>query len=355
MDFDIMRYRKGIFVAFSILFAAAIYFITTLRFSFDFEQYFPQGDADLEFFQKFIKEFESDDNFLLVGVKNTEGVFQQDFLRKFDTLTQKSIDLPYILDNQSLTTIQLPIKTPFGVSAIPAIHVEDSTYYPDDKAKILADQRFVHNLIDKEATALVLFLKTKQKLTLEESDVLIRGMDSLIKPMNFESYHYLGRANFQKELVAMEKREVAVSTGVAAILVGIIMALLFRRWQTVVIALVSIGLSMILFFGIMGAWGRDITAIAALYPVLLVIVGTSDVIHMLSKYIDELRRTNNDQKTAISLTIKEIGCDNHRHGFCDIGNDSYCPHQRVWHQRSSRCNDRLFYGFTFYDRRYVLF
>jgi uncharacterized protein len=290
MNFDITRWRKTIFGGFIILFIAACYFITTLRFSFDFEQYFPQGDPDLIFFQDFI----------------TEGVFEQDFLRRFDTLTQKSIELPYIVDNQSLTTVRLPVKTPFGISAISAIHIEDTSYYADDRAKILADQRFVHNLIDKEATALVLFLKTKQKLTLEESEVLLRGMDSLIRPLNFESFHYLGRANFQKELVAMEKREVAVSTGVAAILVGIIMALLFRRWRTVVIALSSIGLAMILFFGILGAWGRDITAIAALYPVLLVIVGTSDVIHMMSKYIDELRR-GHDRKEATWLTIKEIG------------------------------------------------
>jgi uncharacterized protein len=306
MNFDIIRWRKTIFGSFILLFFTACYFITTLRFSFDFEQYFPQGDPDLIFFQDFIKKFETDDNFLLVGVKNTEGVFQQDFLRRFDTLTQKSIELPYIVDNQSLTTVRLPVKTPFGISAISAIHIEDTSYYADDRAKILADQRFVHNLIDKEATALVLFLKTKQRLTLEESEVLLRGMDSLIRPLNFDSYHYLGRANFQKELVAMEKREVAVSTGVAAILVGIIMALLFRRWRTVVIALSSIGLAMILFFGILGAWGRDITAIAALYPVLLVIVGTSDVIHMMSKYIDELRR-GHDRKEAIWLTIKEIG------------------------------------------------
>jgi uncharacterized protein len=319
MPFDLTTYRKLVFSFFALAIVASAYFITTLRFSFDFEQFFPQGDDDLIFFQKFTKEFESDDNFLLVGVKNGQntvdegnsdsfgkGVFEKSFLQKFDSLTEKSINLPYVVDNQSLTKIQLPIKTFFGITGVPALHVDDTSYYADDKARLLKDERFVKNLISEDGTSLVLLLKTKDKLSLEESEVLMQALDSLIKPMNFPEYHYLGRANFTKELVWMEKREVAVSTIIAAILVAIIMGLIFRRWRTVVIALISIGLSIMIFLGVLGAWGRELSAMAALYPVLMVIIGTSDVMHMMSKYIDELRR-GHDRQAAMILTMKEIG------------------------------------------------
>ena len=303
---DFPRYRKIVFYSFTVLIALSLFFITKLKSSFDFEQFFPQGDPDLAFFQEFSKSFETDDNFLLVGVKNTEGVFQKDFLQKFDSLTTKSADLPYVFDNQSLTKIQLPVKTLFGITGIPAIHIDDTSFYETDKAKILKDERFVRNFISDDATALVLILKTKGHLTLEESEVLMHSLDSLIKPMNFERYHYLGRANFQKELVWMEKREVAVSGIIAALLVGLIMSLIYRRIWAVVIALGSIGLSMLMFFGLMGASGRALSAMAALYPVLLVIIGTSDVIHMMSKYIDELRQ-GHSRFDAIRMTMKEIG------------------------------------------------
>jgi uncharacterized protein len=309
MFLDITKYRKTIFSVVALAFVASIYFISTLRFSFDFEQLFPQGDPDLIFYQDFIKDFESDDNFLLVGIKNTadtEGSFQQDFLQRLDSLTEKAVDLPYILNSQSLTNIKLPVKSIFGISTTPAIHVSDTAFYAYDRARILQDERFVRNLISEDGKSFVVLLKTRQKLKLDESEVLMNALDSLIKPMNFQEYHYLGRANFQKELIYMEKREVGVSTFIAAILVGILMAFLFRRWKTVVISLASIGLAMVLFFGVMGAWGREITAIAALYPVLLVIIGTCDVVHILSKYIDELRN-GHAQKDAMWLTIKEIG------------------------------------------------
>ncbi len=309
MNFNLQRFRRIVFPLFAVLIVSSIFFTTKLRFSFDFEQFFPQGDADLVFFQDFIKNFESDDNFLLVGVeapKTENGVFNQTFLRRFDSLTEKSSTLPYVVDNQSLTKIKLPVKSLFGIMPIAAIHIEDTSYYAEDRVKVLSDPRFVRNLISEDGKSLVLFLKTKEKLTLEESEVMIRGLDSLIKPMNFDAYHYLGRVNFQKELVWMEQREVAVSTVVAAILVAIIIMILFRRWKTVALALGSIGISMLLFFGLLGALGRELSAMAALYPVLMVIIGTSDFIHMLSKYIDELRR-GHGQEDAIGLAIKEIG------------------------------------------------
>ncbi len=301
-----IRWRKQIIVFFAAAFFASIYFISTLHFSFDFEQYFPQGDPDLQFFQSFIKNFETDDNFLLVGVGNKGNIFEQNFLRKFDSLTEAAVALPYVHDDQSLTKIQLPVKTFLGVSAIPVLHIEDTSRYEEDKQRITHDPRFVKNFISEDASSTVLFLKTKDRLSLPESEVMMQGLDSLMRTFNFSEYHYLGRANFQKELVWMEKREVAVSTAVAAVLVALIIIVLFRRWRTMVLALLSIGFSMLFFFGILGLWGRELSAMAALYPVLMVIIGTSDFIHMLSKYIDELR-FGHTKDEAIARTVKEIG------------------------------------------------
>jgi len=53
-----------------------------IQFEFDFEQFFPEGDEDLEFFLAFKERFEPDDNFLLVGIHREEGVFEQDFLQR---------------------------------------------------------------------------------------------------------------------------------------------------------------------------------------------------------------------------------------------------------------------------------
>ena len=120
--------------------------------------------------------------------------------------------------------------------------------------------------------------------------ILMPLLDSLVRTYNFENYHFLGAANFQKEMAEMQQREIIVSTIISALLVALVMLWIFRKVPGVLISLISIGAGLILFFGLLGALGRPLNAMAALYPVLMVIVGTSDVVHIMSKYIDELKK-----------------------------------------------------------------
>ena len=141
---NLRKYFMGFLV---VALFASIYFITTLKFSFDFEQYFPQGDPDLEFFQTFIKQFESDDNFLLVGVQRSNGIFDQSFLSKLDSLSNKVLEVPYVRESQSLTKTLLPVKSAFGVIPMPIFDINDSTQYQEAKERLTHDPRFVKNLI----------------------------------------------------------------------------------------------------------------------------------------------------------------------------------------------------------------
>jgi predicted RND superfamily exporter protein len=84
------------------------------------------------------------------------------------------------------------------------------------------------------------------------------------------------------------------------------MFIIYRRTRTVVIALSSIGLGMVLFMGYLGISNQELSAMTGLYPILMIIVGTSDVIHIMSKYLDELEK-GNPKRASIIITIKEIG------------------------------------------------
>ncbi len=301
-----MRTRVTILIVFGILALISALSLPKLQFSFSFEQFFPKNDPDLAFFNDFIKEFETDDNFMLIAVRREEGVFERAFLEKFHDFTLQSRTLPHVVQSTSLTKIGYPIKTPFAITTIPAIHISQPERYEDDRKRILQDERFVYNLISEDAKTLVLFLKMVDGISLEQSNEFMTALERLVKSYGFESYHFLGRAYFQKELVAMQIREVAVSAVVAGILVTVIFFFIFRRFWGVVIANVSIVLGMLLFMGFMSIFGRELNAMSALYPVLMIIVGTSDVIHIMSKYVDELRKGFSREK-AIIQTIREIG------------------------------------------------
>ncbi len=291
---------------FLLIAAASCYYVTQLKFAFDFEQFFPQGDPELEFFRDFVEEFEADDNFLIVAVHREEGVFEKEFLRSFHEMTLATRKLESVTQTQSLTTFSYPLKTPFAITTLPVIDIDKPERYEKNKARILADERFVYNLISPDAKSLCVLLKTVPAIQLAAADKLVVDLETELEKYDFESFHMLGRAYFQKELVAMQKREIIMSSVVSGILVMLIMFLIYRRFYGIAIALVSIGLGLLVFMGLLGALGRELSAISALYPVLMIIVGTSDVVHIMSKYIDELKK-GKTKKAAIRVTLKEIG------------------------------------------------
>lgn len=300
------RYRNWLLWGYGGLVLLSVFLLTRLTFSFEFEQFFPQGDPEYEFFKNYIKEFESDDNFLLVALGRKEGVFERDFLKKAHDFTVKAADLPHVTSVMSLTKMQYPLRTPFGITAVPAVHIDDTTYYATDREKALQDRRIVHNLLSEDATAMTVILKTKDRSTLEEARALMRELEDLLGKYNFEEFHVLGRAAFQRDLVWMQQREVIVSTLIAALLTMAVLFFIFRRWATVFIALGGIGLALLFFLGVLSALGRELNALSALYPILMCIVGVADTIHITTKYLDELGK-GKLRHEAIRITIREVG------------------------------------------------
>ena len=75
-----LRYPKTIialFLIFSVLGVTVA--LNRLYFRFSFEDFFPKGDPDLEFYYEFKSKFEPDDNFLLIAIHRKQGIFDKDF------------------------------------------------------------------------------------------------------------------------------------------------------------------------------------------------------------------------------------------------------------------------------------
>lgn len=302
-----LKYRKAIIAFYALLIPLSVIALMNIKFVFAFEQFFPQGDPDLIFFKEFIHEFESDDNFLLVGVESkNDNVFEKQFLDDFHKLCLESKRLPLVRNVQSLTTISTPIKTPFGYSAVPLIHRNSPDKYGQDKENILSDKRFKDILINGDASALVMNIKTIDFIGLEDSKALMKSLDSLVSKYDFKDVHYLGRPNFTKEMINIQKVEMTKSIAISGVLVIIILWLIYRSWISVGIAMGSISLSLLFFMALLSVTGRELNVMSALYPILMLIVGTSDVIHIMSKYIDELSR-GKTKAQAIDKTIRQIG------------------------------------------------
>jgi len=300
------RFRIVVLFLFAVLSILSVRAAFNIRFAFDFEQFFPIGDPDLEAFREFVNEFETDDNFLLVALHRPEGVFDQEFLQKVHQFSLDCRDLPHVKQVLSLTKIGYPIKTPFAITSIPAIHLDRPELYASDKARLLKDERFVRNLISEDGKTLVVYLKNIESIELKQARELIKALDATVKKYQFKDYHYLGRPFFQQEMVRLQQKEIVVATLVSAILVTLAMYFVFRRFWGTAVAVVSMLLGLLLFVGFLGGFVRELNTLSALYPVLVLIIGTSDIVHIMSKYNDELHKGHARDK-AMWNTIRDVG------------------------------------------------
>lgn len=331
-----LNYPKSVlafFVLFSII--GSFLAVNRLHFSFNMEDFFPQDDPDLLYFQEFKERFEPDDNFLLLAIRREEGVFDSSFLKqvarasdsiqamRFGLKRFSARDSAYygqqaqktergewllqpIISLQSILNLEYPLKTPFAFTTIPALHLDEPERYARDKEKILSDERLLNNLISKDAKTLVLLLKTVDNIEQEPAEKLIINLHKILEEQGLEEYHILGRANFQKEMVEMQFWEFVYSSLVSFILVIAIMWLIFRRFWSVFIAGSSIAMGLTVFVGFLGLVGGKLDSMALLYPIVMIIVATSDMVHVMSKYTDELKRGRN-RGEAMRITIREMG------------------------------------------------
>lgn len=298
--------KKVCIALFIVLGIASASILGDLKFSFDFSQFFPEEDPDLEFYMAYVDEFGTDDNFLLIAIENQPTIFDQEFLERFKAFSEESQKFEFVTESASLTSLSYPLKTSFGYTTLPIINIQDSLAYKQDWEKIREDGLFTNFLIDQKANSTVVALRTQDDLDYKQSERLLSQIRTSLENHELSDYHILGRAFFLEAIVEMQKSEVLKTSVIAAILVLIILLLVYRSLPLVLISVASISLSLIIFMGILALWGKELNAMAAFYPVLMLIVGTSDVIHVTDSFIRKIQSGKN-RYAAIRSSLKEVG------------------------------------------------
>jgi predicted RND superfamily exporter protein len=54
--------------------------VSQIGFDYDFESFFPQDDPETAFYLDFRDRFETDNDFLIIGIEGHPGIYDQDFL-----------------------------------------------------------------------------------------------------------------------------------------------------------------------------------------------------------------------------------------------------------------------------------
>ncbi len=93
----------------------------------------------------------------------------------------------------------------------------------------------------------------------------------------------------------------------ALLITSLVLLVAFRSLTATALALLKLGASLLLVFGLMGWLGVPIYLTTAVMPVMLVATGISDEIHIFTRYARELReRPERGASAALSITLDEL-------------------------------------------------
>lgn len=304
--YRLFRYKNYFIALFGILLLLSGYAITKLQFYYDLEDFFPKDEEELQFLRKYQSALESDDTYIFLAIDHQKSVFDTSFLRRLQGFTTDARQVESIVQTNSLATLYEYVKTPFGFSRIPLLHLDDPERLKQDSSRILQDSRWRDNFISRDATVTVVFMKSIPKIPQEKAEVLVAGLDSLVKKYDFDKVHIVSRAHTQTTFISLIKDEVGIFVILSIAMLFLIMAFVFRKFWGVVVPLFSSVTGLILFLGYMSVTGQPLDIMAVLFPVLILTIGMSDIIHLMNKYIEEQRHAYT-REMAMSVAIKEIG------------------------------------------------
>ena len=302
-------FKKYVWISLICFLTATVFFgvqITNLKFDYDFEKFFPIDDSETDFFFNYRDKFESDNDFLLIAIENNSGAFEQDFLKQVDVLTKKLSKEKYVQFVTSITTMEEHFFH-MGGSSTKKKYIDFSNYdRKRDSTRIFEKEELINSLVANDGKSICLFIRHEDFLSKKKSDLLIDNIYAQLETVKFDNYRVAGRSIGQKFYIDKMSKEMLFFVGLSAILIIGFLFLAFKSIWGVLIPQVVIFASMLWVVGGMGLFDEPINIILIVLPSIMFIVSMSDVIHLVSRYLDALR-TEDSVFEAIKLAVKEVG------------------------------------------------
>ncbi len=267
-----------------------------LRIDTSDRQFLAAHDPDLQAYQESTRIF-GDDRFL-VAVLEFDNVFTPDHLALISRACSALSRLPGAKRVTSVTHEPL-----YSGAAQSLANAQIATRLPKTQAEadrirdqVLSDSTFVRNLVSADGRYAAIYVRTWPHVRGPELDFLVRRFKQTLQrearnvPVLFAGNHIQ-----TIELHEATLREMKRLLPVTAVIMAIVLALIFHSWRGVGLPLVTMALSLIWTFGVLGWAGVSLTPIDVILPTLLMTLSITYSLQFITRYyqvMEEARPTD---------------------------------------------------------------
>ncbi|KAA9325215.1 efflux RND transporter permease subunit [Adhaeribacter soli] len=304
-----MPHKKICYLVIAVILAITgvnAYHASQLQFDYDFDHFFPQGDEDLAYYNEYRALFGNDNDYILLGIDASKTVFEPAFLAKIDTLSGFLNKQRHIAEVVSPTTLKNPVIEDFGVFEVPYLHPYEPVRLPADSALIFQTPGLINSFFSEDSKSISIALKTSPNLLKLPADTLMQNVNAELARLGLTQTHVAGKSVAESIFVDRMQSELAVLMSLGILLLIVVLWLTFRTWWGVVLPLTVVLFAIVWGLAMMRYFGASIDLMTVLLPTMMFVVGMSDVMHILTRYVTEID-FGTPKMEAIKITLKESG------------------------------------------------
>jgi len=300
------KLAKRVLILIAAISLLAAWNLQNVKFDYNFERFFPIGDPELDFLLEFREQFSPDNDFTLIAIENEAGVFNQEFLEKVDAFCLSLDSVPLVTAVNGPTRLKYPIMGPLGPISASYIHVDKPELYKRDSLRVFQAPHLLGTFFSETRPAISIIVDAEHFLSKEKCDELEQNLSKALEPYAFDKVIMSGRIIGQKYFIERTQTEMGLFIGLGFFILAAFLWFSFRTSWGVWVPLLVVGLSATWLISFMQFTGKYVDPLSTLLPIILFVVGVSDIVHILSKYLEELR-WGKPKLEALRLAFKEVG------------------------------------------------
>ena len=259
------------------------------------------------FYDRVRRMFGSDET--LVITLTSDNIFTADNFRRIDRITQRISALGAVHHVASLTNALDIRSIDDGLDIAPFIEniSDDPAAIDDVRRRVMGNPIYAGSLVSQagDATALIVHF-----LDITDREFIRSGLHADIRAIVEEekgdnTAWLTGAPHFKVAIIEILIHDLVWTPPLIALILAIVLALAFRTVLGIVAPLLTVGFGVIISLGLITALGYSLSMISVLVPPLLMILGLSYSVHVVSEYHQQ-RHSTGDRIALVRMTLREV-------------------------------------------------
>jgi predicted RND superfamily exporter protein len=244
------------------------------------EIWFLEDDPALLAWRDFQDTF-GNDEVVAVVFHDPEGILDAEGYATLREAVRRAEEVEGVAAADALVTVRALTLGASGPQLAPLIPeaVDD---FAQLRARILADPLYVDQLVSRDGTSATVLVRMAAMEDIDaRRDAVLEDLREALAPLRPEPW-YAGVGVVYAALNQMSTEDSAVFILASYLVIVVLLAWLYRRFWAMVATVTVVGAGALWLVGVMGLAGRDINMVTMVLPTLVMIIGISDIAHLLS-------------------------------------------------------------------------